>query len=567
MSTRRVGLKAKFAVLFVATAVILLAANAAWRDSVQHEQVEREMLESARMLATEMDAVWDFMEINQSQFVRNEDGTYNVYCVVAAKVVAQKFTNNSGGIIVHYTNIETRKPADAPDEYELGALYGLRDDAGLGAYYGLVDYQGGSAFRYVEPLRVTESCLECHGSPEGELDVMGYPKEGRSEGDLAGAVSIIIPADTYLAGARENALRETLVFFAFLACCLLVAFYGVSRLVTRPLKKLGTVTERLGRHDFDVNLEGIGQRDEVEDLAGRFDSMAKELKTLYRHLESEVEVRTAQIVESNKTLDRQRSELEAMNRILQRDNELKEDFLATVSHEMRTPLTSILAFVDIWERTNAPRDDDEKKIMSEMKFSSHVLLSMVNNMLDLTRVEAGRTELSPSPVDVADLLGAVRDGVTFLAERKSARVFIAVSDDVPVVMVDCEKLRRVLENLASNAVKFIDVGGRVDLTSCYDMSRDVLSMTVSDDGCGIDAEDVPFVFERFVKGSNAADNVDRCYGSSGLGLALVKDLVDALGGTVEVVSRVGQGSSFTVTVPVEPVYALEDEEGPCVRGC
>ena len=83
-----------------------------------------------------------------------------------------------------------------------------------------------------------------------------------------------------------------------------------------------------------------------------------------------------------------------MNRILQRDNELKEDFLATVSHEMRTPLTSILAFVDIWERTNAPRDDDE--IMSEMKFSSHVLLSMVNNMLDLTRVEAGRTELSPS---------------------------------------------------------------------------------------------------------------------------------------------------------------------------
>lgn len=286
--------------------------------------------------------------------------------------------------------------------------------------------------------------------------------------------------------------------------------------------------------------------------------MAKELKTLYEHLESEVEVRTAQIIESNKVLELQRVELENMNRMLQHDNELKEDFLATVSHEMRTPLTSILAFVDIWEQTNAPRNNDEKKIMGEMKFSSQVLLSMVNNMLDLSRIEAGRTELSLGPVDVADLLGIVRDGVTFLAEKKAASVSVAVDENVPVIMTDCEKLRRIVENLASNAVKFIDSGGHVRLNGSYSEASRKLTLSVTDDGCGIDPEDMPLLFERFVKGSNASHAIGRSYGSSGLGLALVKDLTDLLGGVVEVESRIGQGSVFTVVLPVEPLDTIDE---------
>ena len=558
MARRKVGLKAKFAVLFVAMAGALLMGNGFWRDSVQHSQVEREMLEAARMLAVEMDAVWDFLEINQGQFVRNADGTYNVYCVVAAKVVAQKFTNNSGGVVIHYTNIETRKPTDAPDDYELEALYALRDDPGLGAYYGLVETEDGQAFRYVEPLWMAESCLECHGGPEGELDVMGYPKEGKAEGDLAGAVSIIIPADTYLASAQESAARETLVFFAFLACCLLVAFFGVSRLVTRPLGKLGVAAGKLERHEFDVDVRDVGQGDEVADLARCFDSMARELKALYEHLESEVEVRTAQIVESNRELERQRRELESMNRILQQDNLLKEDFLAKMSHEIRTPLTSILAFVDLWEQTNTPRDEGEGKIMSEMKLSSQILLSMVNNILDLTRVEAGRAEVVLGPVDVADLLGMARDGVTFLAEKKRATVSVSVGKDVPVVLSDAEKLRRIVENLVSNAVKFVDAGGRVRLEGSYDFAARELLLAVSDDGCGIAPEDLPHVFDRFARGNPPAGVVDRCYGSSGLGLALVKNLVELLGGNVSVESRVGEGSVFTVTVPAEPLGLLAD---------
>lgn len=549
----RIGLKAKFATLFIAVAVVLLAVNAAWRDSVQQNQVEREMYESAHMLATEMDAVWDFMEINQSQFVKNEDGTYNVYCVVAAKVVARKFTTASDGIIIHYTNIETRRPSDAPDEFELEALRALQDNSELASYYELVDYQDGKAFRYVEPLWITDSCLECHGGPAGELDVMGYAKEGRQEGDLAGAVSIIIPADTYLAGAQQSASRETMVFMAFLAVCLLAASLGISRLVTRPLRKLGEASEKLGRHEFDINLENVGREDEMADLAHRFESMAKELKCLCEHLESEVEVRTAQIAESNAELERQRAELEAMNRVLQQDNLLKEDFLAKMSHEMRTPLTSILAFVEIWEQTNTPRNCDEEKIMGEMKFSSQVLLSMVNNLLDLTRIEAGRTELAPMPVDVTDLLGSLKDSMTFLAQKKSVTLSISIEHSVPVVMTDGEKLHRIMENLVSNAVKFVGEDGRVDMRAWFDARSNMLSLEVSDNGCGIAAKDLPYVFDRFAQASNAHANVTRTGGSSGLGLTLARELATVLGGTIKAESELGHGSIFTVTIPVEPI--------------
>ena len=286
--------------------------------------------------------------------------------------------------------------------------------------------------------------------------------------------------------------------------------------------------------------------------------MARELKALYEHLESEVEVRTAQIVESNRELERQRRELESMNRILQQDNLLKEDFLAKMSHEIRTPLTSILAFVDLWEQTNTPRDEGEGKIMSEMKLSSQILLSMVNNILDLTRVEAGRAEVVLGPVDVADLLGMARDGVTFLAEKKRATVSVSVGKDVPVVLSDAEKLRRIVENLVSNAVKFVDAGGRVRLEGSYDFAARELLLAVSDDGCGIAPEDLPHVFDRFARGNPPAGVVDRCYGSSGLGLALVKNLVELLGGGVSVESRVGEGSVFTVTVPAEPLDLLAD---------
>lgn len=554
---RFVSLKTKFAVLFILVAAVLLGVNTMWRIYVQNEQAEREMLETTQVLATEMDAIWEFMEINQNQFTKNEDGTYSLYCVVAAKVVAKLFTNKSDGTIIHYTNLQTRKDDDSPDEFEEIALEALQGDPDAKAYYALVAQEDGSrVFRYVEPLYIGESCLECHGEPAGELDVMGYPKEGLKEGDIAGAASIIMPADTYMENIQANLIQETLMFLLLILCGLGVVFGGISKLVTRPVRQLEEAALHLEEAKFDIDVDGGGVPDEITDLGKRFESMAGQLKSVYEGLESEVESRTAQVIQSNEVLDRQRQELETMNRMLQKDNQLQSDFLAMMSHEIRTPLTSILAFADIWANTNVPRNEGEEKIMEEMRVNSKVLLSMVNNMLDLARVEAGKSDLVLDPVDVADVLNAAERSLAFLAEKKAAIIELSIVRGMPVVMADQEKLRRIVENLASNAIKFIGVGGRVVVTASYCDEKSLLTIAVADDGCGIAEDDMSSIFDRFVRGSVTKQGSS----GSGLGLALVSELVDLCKGTIAVESEVGQGSIFTVRLPVSPLNLDDDME-------
>ncbi|MDR0515406.1 MAG: DUF3365 domain-containing protein [Coriobacteriaceae bacterium] len=507
------GIRKRFAVLFVVVTVVLLVLNVIWREYVQREQAEREMLESVQVLATEMDAIWDFMERSQPQFVRNEDGTYNLYCVVAAKAVAKIFTYKSGSFTIHYTNLTTRKTEDAPDGFESRAMEALLADSGLESYYGLVRQDDGSqVFRYIEPLYFKESCLECHGEPAGELDIMGYPKEGKQVDDLAGAASIIMPADTYLDNVSTNIIQETAIFSLFVIAGLAAIFWSVSRVATAQMRRL------------------------------------------------------------------------------EEENRQKSDFLAMVSHEIRTPLTSILAFSDIWAASNKPRNDDEAKIMREMRLHSQTLLSMVNNMLELARIEAGRMRLSREPVDLAELLGTVRSSLMYLAQRKRVTISCSVERDVSVVMADGEKLRRILENLVSNAIKFVQGGGQVEVTASYDHRAGRLVLRVSDDGCGIDKNDIANIFDRFVQGGatqggaeegpatqggatqggesqGGAEQGGATQGGaqrekveqrgSGLGLALVKELVELHGGTITVESEPKQGSTFEVVVEA-PIITMEE---------
>ncbi|MDR1184888.1 MAG: DUF3365 domain-containing protein, partial [Coriobacteriales bacterium] len=377
---KQISLRVKFAVLFVAVALVLLVGNFFWRSYILEAQAEREMLQSTKVLAEEMDAIWDFMEINQGQFVRHADGTYNLYCVVAAKAVSRIFTtNNADDYIIHYTNLTTRKPDDAPDAFEIRALEALYAEPELESYYSLETNEDGSqVFRYVEPLYITDSCLECHGSPKGETDMMGYPREGLEMGDIAGAASIIMPADTYVRNIQNSLIQESLLFVVLILAGLAVIFFSIAKLVTSPMKRLEGAAQQIERHDFGVSLDDIGDRDEMQDLATHFHSMAEQLQHLYDELEAEVDTRTLQLEQTNHILEEQRRELEAVNIQLEEDNRYKSDFLAIMSHEIRTPLTSILAFSDIWARSNAPRNAEEESIMKEMRLNSQILLAMVN---------------------------------------------------------------------------------------------------------------------------------------------------------------------------------------------
>lgn len=554
---KRVGLRLKFAVLFIMVVTVVLGAAGLWSALSQQKQAEKEMLEKAQVLAQEMDAVWTFFETNQHQFKTDERGNYELYCVVAAKSVSKFFTAETD-YTIHYTNVTTRRQSDAPDEFEAAALDAFLADPTLEEYYGIADYEktGTRVFRYLQPLHMGESCLECHGEPAGELDSFGYQKEGKREGDIAGAVSIVMPIDLYLENIKGNIASSVFFYSCVLVMGFAVILFGVSRLITKPLGKLEDATGRIEKGDFDVDVEGIGDRDEIERLAQRFESMAAQLKRSYESLESQVRERTGELAQANAELEQRREQLERANAVLQETNEFKSDFLATMSHELRTPLTSILAFTEIWENMDVERDDKERAAVHEVRESGQLLLYMVDNILEMARSEAGKATLSIEPVDMMDLINAVEKPTGFLAQKRSIRLTACVDADVPIIMADWEKLRRIVENLVSNAVKYTRRGGDVQVRVRNDEARGGIVVSVEDNGIGISEENLPFVFDRYTQIDKSSQ---KRYSGSGLGLAVVKELVELHGGEVWVESEYKEGSTFYVFVPSGDNLWNEDE--------
>ena len=373
-----------------------------------------------------------------------------------------KFFTSETNYVIHYTNVTTRRASDAPDAFEAEALQAFLADPTLEEYYGIADYEkkGTQVFRYMQPLYMGESCLECHGEPAGELDSFGYAKEGKHVGDIAGAVSIVMPIDLYLEDIEGNIASNVFFYSCILVVGFAVILFGVSRLVTKPLGKLEDATGRIEKGDFDIDVEGIGDRDEIQRLARRFESMAAQLKRSYEDLEGQVRERTGELARANAELERRREQLERANAVLQETNEFKSDFLATMSHELRTPLTSILAFTEIWENMDVERDERERAAVHEVRESGQLLLYMVDNILEMARSEAGKTALSIEPVDMMDLINAVEKPTGFLAQKRSIRLTACVDADVPIIMADWEKLRRIVENLVSNAIKYTRRGRR-----------------------------------------------------------------------------------------------------------
>ena len=295
------------------------------------------MLEKSRVLVDEMAAVWEFVSINQDTINYTSDGVHDyksLHCAIAGKSVAAPFSRNSD-YSIHFTNLNPRNFNNEPDDYEAEALRAFEADPSVTERYGFAKVGGQSVFRYVSVMKVSENCIECHGGPKGEIDVTGYPKEGWEAGDIAGAVSVVVPTELSFANMNASIVNNA-PFFVLLMACMAVVFYVVlSRLVTNPLTNLqeslalvadGSRTFLDGK-ETPVQLardprELYASR-EVDDLFEQFDSMARRLAGLYANLESQVSERTEQLSAANLELDRQRRRVEEINAQLARDNRVQ----------------------------------------------------------------------------------------------------------------------------------------------------------------------------------------------------------------------------------------------------
>jgi signal transduction histidine kinase/CheY-like chemotaxis protein len=259
----------------------------------------------------------------------------------------------------------------------------------------------------------------------------------------------------------------------------------------------------------------------------------EELRILNSELEQRVAQRTA--------------ELNRLNIELQHANHVKDEFLASMSHELRTPLNSILGLSEtLLEQRRTPLTEHQQNSLQIIESSGKHLLELINDVLDLSKIEAGKFDHYPQVVDVNTLC---RSSLAFIREqamRKSITLNYEEETTVSTIYADPRRLKQIIVNLLTNAVKFTPEGGQVDLQVHGDKKQDLVQFSVSDTGIGIAPDDLKTLFQPFVQ---VESSLNRQFEGTGLGLALVQKMVDMHGGSVEVESEVGKGSRFTVNLP------------------
>jgi signal transduction histidine kinase len=238
-------------------------------------------------------------------------------------------------------------------------------------------------------------------------------------------------------------------------------------------------------------------------------------------------------------------EIQAKSRELEQANKHKSEFLANMSHELRTPLNAIIGFSEVLsERMFGEVNDKQLEYLHDIHSSGHHLLSLINDILDLSKIEAGRMELDLTRFDLGLLLDNAMTLVRERAARHGLALVLDVDDAVGDWVADARKVKQVLINLLSNAVKFTPAGGTVTLSARR--SNGSVEIAVSDTGVGIAAADQALVFEEF---RQASGEYLRKSEGTGLGLSLARRFVELHGGTIRIESAIGRGSTFTFTLP------------------
>ena len=399
-----------------------------------------------------------------------------------------------------------------------------------------------SEYHYYQPIHARKSCLVCHEyHGAAGAAAAGDPERRRfAEGELMAVVKVVMPDAATRKAINWNRaiLLATAIMTVFLA--MLVAYAIVRYVIVKPLEHLRNVSEEVRRGNVEARAD-VHTADEFEELGVAFNRMLRGL------VDSQQELRKA-----NEALDVKVDELARVNLNLYEMNRLKGDFLATMSHELRTPLNSIIGFSDVLGSIDS-LDDKQRRYVENIRSSGRMLLEMINDILDLAKIEAGKMEVRPTVFPLEAVVAAQGDMVRPLAERKRIDLAWTVGPGLEAVEQDQAKVQQILANLLSNAVKFTPEGGSVAVAARVDPdAADGFLVEVADTGVGIAEEEQQAIFEKFRQGrrlSGGDDAMTREFSGTGLGLSIVRELCRLLGGDVTVTSQLGRGSRFTVRLP------------------
>ena len=396
---------------------------------------------------------------------------------------------------------------------------------------------------------------------EAELQV-SYPIVDEV-GETLGELTVLVVQDR-VAAARERAIRDQawgFVIVAFLAT--LVTLIAISSVV-RPIRSITNTMGRLKKGEVELEIPGTDRRDEIGKMARALQVFQANAVQLNQALEKEIGLNAlqrdteAQLRQLNVDLERivgeRTAELEqavevasAAREEAEASNRAKSEFLAAMSHELRTPLNAIIGFSEVTRtETLGPMGNDKYlEYASDIFESGQHLLSLINDILDLSKVESGKDELIEEDIAVPQLSNSVIRLIGQRAREQGVLLERDVPDDLPGVFADDRKLKQILMNLLANAVKFTQRGGTVRLTARY-RPNDGHVFEVADTGIGMASQDVPKALSRF---RQVDGDLNRRFEGTGLGLPLTKALVEQHGGTLEIRSELGVGTTVTVSLP------------------
>jgi two-component system, NtrC family, sensor kinase len=362
------------------------------------------------------------------------------------------------------------------------------------------------------------------------------------------------PLEEAFSSIRAAIVRTVLLLLMGLLLAVLASLYFVRKMVT-PIQALQAGAARIGEGALDQRID-VRTGDELEALAGQFNAMARQLQESYAGLEQKVEDRTREVEEKSRQL-----ELASQH---------KSQFLANMSHELRTPLNAIIGYSEMLQEE--AEDLGEEAFIPDLQkvnAAGKHLLGLINDILDLSKIEAGRMDLYLETFDVGQLVMDVQAIVQPLVEKNGNRLIVQATNDLGTMRADQTKVRQTLFNLLSNASKFTE-RGTITLRVERDEGREArgevpnthhpssIIFAVSDTGIGMTEEQLGRLFEAF---SQAEASTRSRYGGTGLGLAISRHFCRLMGGDLTVESTYGQGSTFTVRLPLtmsEPVAALPD---------